>query len=50
MSIIARGGIVGALLAFAIIILILNDLRNKYDSDVIKGSMCFVITMPSSAN
>lgn len=44
-SIIARGGIVGALLAFAIIILILNDLRNKYDSDVIKGSMCFVIAM-----
>ena len=44
-SILARGGIVGCIIAIAISFLILAKLKGKYKNDIIRGSICFAIAM-----
>lgn len=44
-SILARGGIIGCILAIVILFLILSRLKGKYKNDIIRGSICFAVAM-----
>lgn len=44
-SIISRGGIIGAIIALIIIVFITNKLRGKYGDEIIRGCMCFIIAV-----
>nr|WP_317363431.1 O-antigen ligase family protein [uncultured Blautia sp.] len=44
-SILARGGIIGCMLAIVILFLILSRLKGKYKNDIIRGSICFAVAM-----